>query len=150
MQQNLRRSARIAARKAAAAALKPNPPDAPETEVVLSIQIPVRRFPACNEEAKLCSVQICRNLLNTIEVTQGMSDRAFYATQLYKELVKQPLLVAYSTKFRNVAIAKVAELRGELNKIPCIYAATGLDEALDDFEDLLHDIHLHPWYNMAA
>lgn len=154
MKQALRRSARIAAKmdasKAAAASLKPNPPDVAETEVVLRINIPVRRFPACNEEAKLQTVANCHDLLIKIENTPDMNHKAYYATKLYQELVRQPLLVAYSTKFRNVATAKVNELRGDLNKIPCMYAADDLQEALEEFDYLLYDIHLHPWYNLAA
>jgi hypothetical protein len=146
--QPLRRSARIAAK--AAASKKPNPPDVGETEVRLSIQIPIRRFPACNEEAKLQSVAVCRDLLNKIEATPDMNHRAYYATKLYEELVRQPLLVAYSNKFRTVAMAKAEELRGDLNKIPCMYTADDLQDALEEFNYLLYDIHLHPWYNLAA
>jgi hypothetical protein len=157
---SLRRSRRIAGLAPEISVFKPsaapapttaplqNPPDAPETEVVmeLTIRIPVRRFPPANADEKQLAMDYTRSALRLVESASTRADRIYYAAQLYTELARQPIIVAQHVTFRQTVINKMAELENELSKGPETAFDQDLEDAFHEMQLVLADLHFHPWY----
>jgi hypothetical protein len=125
-----------------------DPPDAPETEVVmeLTIRIPVRRFPPANAEEKQLAIDYTRAALNLVESTSSRADRIYYAAQLFTELARQPIIVAHHPNFRQTVINKMTELEKELHRGPETEFDQDLEDAFHEMHLVLADLHFHPWY----
>lgn len=140
-------AARVAAAAAVAEAPKPLcPPDAPPMELVLTIRIPIRFFPAANLEEKNKSIDTIRGFLERFE-NSTKEQRVLVAVDLYNEMIRQPILVANSVKFRNQATQTLANLSQEIKeqRMHEIYS-DAFEEMSFEFHELLGDIHHHPWY----
>lgn len=125
-----------------------NPPDAPETELVMElvIRIPVRRFPPANQEEKEISIRKISEYLKTIEYSHVKSTKVYYSSLIFYEIARQPLLVAHSLKFRNVVLEKMAEMELELKNGNETPHDADLENALHEAHMMFADLHHHPWY----
>ena len=134
-----------------ASAAKPaqDPPDAPETEVILelTIRIPVRRFPPANAEEKQMAIDYTQSALRLVESASTRTNRIYYAAQLYNELARQPILIAQHLAFRQTVINKMTELENELRRGPETAFDQDLEDAFHETQLMLADLHFHPWYN---
>lgn len=139
------RAARAAA--AAKAAATQYPPDAPPTELVLTIQIPVRRFPAANQEEKNASVRTQGSLLKRLDATHDLSHRLLIINDIFTEMTRQPILLAVNLRFREESIKALTRAQEESKNLPLHH--TVLDDfcnVVDEFNEMLGDLPYHPWY----
>ena len=123
-----------------------NPADTPATLLELVIRIPVRRFPPANAEEKALAVSVTRNYLDLVDSTSSIPLRMHYCAQLFYELARQPILVAQNPKFREVTVAKIAEMEDDLRKYSWNEHTDSLEDALHEVHMMLADLPHHPWY----
>jgi hypothetical protein len=122
-------------------------PDAPATELVLSIRIPVRQFAPANAAEKATSIDNIRHLLGCVENANGRELKTMHAASLFNELVRQPLLIAMNVRFRETVINKLVEMEADLaGNADTPHYDDELADAIHEVHMLLGDISYHPWY----
>jgi hypothetical protein len=115
-------------------------------ELALTIRIPIRTFPAANQEEKNKSINTIRGYLERFEASTK-EQRVLVAVDLYNEIIRQPLLAAHNVRFRNQTIQTLNTLAQEIkdNGMHQFYV-DAFEDLRFDYNEMLGDLLYHPWW----